>query len=160
MKGSRFTTEQIIMKLREAEIHISQGKTVSEAARQIGISYQTFFKWRSKYANMTTSNAKYSMTLEAFINELEEDREFAEAKYRYECIEITGKAYKGYFSEDYVMMSILDNGYGSKINVYFQEPSIINTIVNKSVITIRGLYISKKYFSDWYDFKHSRLLDS
>lgn len=70
MKGSRFTTEQIIMKLREAEIHISQGKTVSEAARQIGISYQTFFKWRSKYANMTTSDAKRLKVLELENNRL------------------------------------------------------------------------------------------
>ncbi len=54
MKGSRFTTEQIIMKLREMEIHISQGMSVSEAVHQIRISDATYYKWRSKYANMTT----------------------------------------------------------------------------------------------------------
>ena len=70
MKGSRFTTEQIIMKLREMEIHISQGMSVSEAVRQIGISDATYYKWRSKYANMTTSDAKRLKDLEIENNRL------------------------------------------------------------------------------------------
>ena len=64
MKGSRFTTEQVIMKLREMEIHISQGMSVSKAVRKIGISDATYYKWRSKYANMTTSDDKRLKDLE------------------------------------------------------------------------------------------------
>jgi transposase-like protein len=70
MKGSRFTTEQIIMKLREMEIHISQGMSVSEAVRHIGISDATYYKWRSKYENMTTSDAKRLKDLEIENNRL------------------------------------------------------------------------------------------
>ena len=70
MKGSRFTIEQIIIKLRETEIRISQGMNVSEAVRQIGISEATYYKWRSKYANMTTSDAKKLKTLEIENNRL------------------------------------------------------------------------------------------
>lgn len=42
MKGIRYTVDQIIVKLREAEIHIAQGKTVPEVVRQIGISEATY----------------------------------------------------------------------------------------------------------------------
>lgn len=44
MKGIRYTVEQIIVKLREVEIHVSQGKSVSDAVRQIGISEATYYK--------------------------------------------------------------------------------------------------------------------
>jgi ACT domain-containing protein len=64
MKGIRYTVEQIIVKLREAEIHVAQGKTVPEAVRVIGISEATYYKWRAKYANMTTSDAKHLKDLE------------------------------------------------------------------------------------------------
>lgn len=64
MKGIRYTVEQIIVKLREVEIHVSQGKSVSDAVRQIGISEATYYKWRAKYANMTTSDAKHLKDLE------------------------------------------------------------------------------------------------
>jgi putative transposase len=50
--------------LREAEIHITQGKTVPEAVRKIGVSEAPHYKWRAKYANMTTSDAKHLKDLE------------------------------------------------------------------------------------------------
>jgi transposase-like protein len=49
-----FTSEQIISKLREAEVLISQGKTAAEASRAIGISEQTYYRWRREYGGMGT----------------------------------------------------------------------------------------------------------
>jgi len=44
----RFTVEQIIGKLREAEIAIGKGLTVQQASRQIGVTEQTYYRWRKK----------------------------------------------------------------------------------------------------------------
>ncbi len=41
-----FKPEEIISKLREAEILLSQGKTANQACRQIGVSENTFYRWR------------------------------------------------------------------------------------------------------------------
>lgn len=53
-----YTPEQIITKLREAEIYIGQGKTVKEASKQLGISEQTYYRWRREYGGMDISQAK------------------------------------------------------------------------------------------------------
>jgi transposase-like protein len=45
----RYTVEQIIGKLREAEIAIGEGLTVPQAARQIGVAEQTYHRWRKEY---------------------------------------------------------------------------------------------------------------
>ncbi len=52
MARKGFTPEQIIAKLREAEIRISQGATVSEASRQIGVADHTFYRWRKEYGGL------------------------------------------------------------------------------------------------------------
>ena len=52
MTRKRYTPEQIIRKLREAEVMISQGKSISQATRQIGIVDQTYYKWRREYGGM------------------------------------------------------------------------------------------------------------
>ena len=52
MTRKRYTLEQIIRKLREAEVMISQGKSISQATRQIGIVDQTYYKWRREYGGM------------------------------------------------------------------------------------------------------------
>ena len=49
MPRKRFRTEEIIQKLREAEIQLSQGKSVSEACRQIGVTDNTYYRWRKEY---------------------------------------------------------------------------------------------------------------
>ena len=46
------------------EVHCSQGKTISEAVRQIGISEQTYYKWRKKYSGMNVCDAKKYRQLE------------------------------------------------------------------------------------------------
>ena len=54
----RYTAEQIITRLREAEVYISQGKTVKEASRMLEISEQTYYRWRREYGGMDVSQAK------------------------------------------------------------------------------------------------------
>jgi transposase-like protein len=64
MARKRYTAEQIINHLREAEILISQGKSIREAARQIGISEQTYYRWRKEYGGMEVSQARRLKELE------------------------------------------------------------------------------------------------
>jgi len=64
MAKKRYTAEQIINHLREAEIHISQGKSIREAARQIGISEQTYYRWRKEFGGIDVSQARRLKELE------------------------------------------------------------------------------------------------
>lgn len=64
MGKARYTTEQIIVKLREIEIMCGQGTTIAEAARQSGITEQTYYRWRKEYGGMGTSEAKRLKELE------------------------------------------------------------------------------------------------
>ena len=64
MTRKRYTPEQIIRKLQEAEVMISQGKSISQAARQIGIVDQTSYKWRREYGGMRVDQAKRLKHLE------------------------------------------------------------------------------------------------
>ena len=59
-----YTPEQIITKLREAEIHLGQGKTVKEASKLVEISEQTYYHWRKEYGGMTVSQAKQLKEME------------------------------------------------------------------------------------------------
>ncbi len=56
--------EQIIRKLREAEIYISQDMTAQEAARKIGVTEQTYYRWRKEYGGMQVEQAKRLKALE------------------------------------------------------------------------------------------------
>jgi len=53
-RGKKHTAEQIVGKLREAEISISQGQTAASAAKSIGVTAQTYFRWRK--ANLTSQH--------------------------------------------------------------------------------------------------------
>ena len=53
-----YTPEQIITKLREAEIYIGQGKTVKEASKLLEINEQTYYRWRREYGGMDVTQAK------------------------------------------------------------------------------------------------------
>jgi len=59
-----FKPEEIISKLREAEILLSQGKTANQACRQIGVSENTFYRWRKIYGGMKVDQAKRLKDLE------------------------------------------------------------------------------------------------
>jgi len=64
MAKKRHTAEQIIHLLREVEIHTSQGKTLAQSARQIGVSEQTYYRWRKEYGGLTTGQTKRLKELE------------------------------------------------------------------------------------------------
>jgi transposase-like protein len=59
-----FAGEQIIHKLREAEVHLSQGDSVGEASRKIGVTEQTYYRWRKEYGGMRVEQAKRLKELE------------------------------------------------------------------------------------------------
>lgn len=64
MPVKRYTTEQIIGILRESEILIANGDTVVTASRKLGISEQTYYRWRKEYGGMQVSHAKRLKELE------------------------------------------------------------------------------------------------
>ena len=54
MARKKYTTDQIIVILRKMELLCNQGKTITEAVRQEGITKQTYFRWRKEYGGMAT----------------------------------------------------------------------------------------------------------
>lgn len=64
MKRRGHTPEQIIRKLREAERMLGEGKTIPEAAKELGISEQTFHRWRNQYGGMKADEVKRLKELE------------------------------------------------------------------------------------------------
>jgi transposase-like protein len=60
----RFTPEQIIRKLREAEVALAQGQTVGQICRTLGIAEQTFYRWRREYGGLKIEQAKRLKALE------------------------------------------------------------------------------------------------
>ena len=64
MSRKRFTMEQIIGLLREVDVKISQGKNVGQICREIGISEQTYYRWRKEYGGMKTVQVKRLKDLE------------------------------------------------------------------------------------------------
>ena len=59
-----YTPEQIVTKLRKVEVLCAQGSTIGEAVRQIGVSEQTYYKWRKQYGGMSTPDVKRLKELE------------------------------------------------------------------------------------------------
>ena len=55
MAKKRFQAEQIIGKLREAEVEISKGQTIGQVVKKLGITEQTYYRWKSKYGGMELS---------------------------------------------------------------------------------------------------------
>jgi len=64
MGRKTFTPEQIINKLREVEVLISQGATTTEASRKAGITEQTYYHWRREYGEMRIDQANRLKELE------------------------------------------------------------------------------------------------
>lgn len=59
-----YTAEQIITKLREAEVLLSQGNTISIVCKKIGVSDYTYYRWRKEYGGMQVEQAKRLKELE------------------------------------------------------------------------------------------------
>ena len=65
MARKRYSPEQIIRLLREAGVFIAEGMTAAEAARKIGVSEQTYYRWRKEYGGMQVEQAKRLKTPQA-----------------------------------------------------------------------------------------------
>jgi len=64
MVKKSYSPEQVINKLREAEILLNQGANVGEASRKIGVTEQTYYRWRKEYGGMRIEQAKRLKALE------------------------------------------------------------------------------------------------
>ena len=64
MPIKRYTPEQIIRKLREAEVEIAQGVKIALVAKKLGITEQTYYRWRKEYGGLKINQAKRLKQLE------------------------------------------------------------------------------------------------
>ncbi len=64
MVRKSYTPEQIINRLREAEILLSQGATIGEASKRIGVTEQTYYRWRREYGGLRVDQARRLRELE------------------------------------------------------------------------------------------------
>jgi putative transposase len=64
MAGKREKPEDIVLKLRQVEVLQGQGKSVQEAVRQIGVTVQTYYRWRKEYGGMNRDQLKRLKELE------------------------------------------------------------------------------------------------
>lgn len=65
MARRRYTAEQIIGYLRQAEVLIGQGRSMDEVLREIGVTGNTYYRWRKEYGGMGMDQAKRLKELEA-----------------------------------------------------------------------------------------------
>ena len=64
MRRKRNSAEEIVNKLREADVALAQGMTAVQASRKIGVSEQTYYRWRREYGGMKVDQAKRFKELE------------------------------------------------------------------------------------------------
>lgn len=64
MQRKRHSPEQIIRKLREAEVELANGASVADVCKKLGVSEQTFTRWRTQYGGMTAADSKRLKDLE------------------------------------------------------------------------------------------------
>ncbi len=64
MSRKRHSTEQIISKLCKAEIELGKGRSVGEVCKQLGITDQTYYRWRKEYGDLRTDQARRLRELE------------------------------------------------------------------------------------------------
>ena len=63
--GKRYTADQIVSKLREAEVELSKGQSIAVVAKKLGITDQTYYRWRREYGGLKVDQAKRLKELEA-----------------------------------------------------------------------------------------------
>ena len=64
MPKKRYSVEQIIHHLREADVLLAQGQTVGEICRRIGVSEQSYYRWRREYGGLKVEQARRLKELE------------------------------------------------------------------------------------------------
>ena len=64
MPRKRFTSEQIIGKLREAEVELARGKKMPQVCKQLGVTQQTYYRWRKEYGGLRVDQAERLRDLE------------------------------------------------------------------------------------------------
>ncbi len=64
MPGRKHSPEQIIRKLRKAEVELAEGATVEQVCRSLAITKQTYYRWRKEFGGMEVSQAKRLKELE------------------------------------------------------------------------------------------------
>ena len=64
MPRKRYTSEQIISKLREAEVELARGKKVPQVCKQLEVTEQTYYRWRKEYGGLRVDQAKRLRDLE------------------------------------------------------------------------------------------------
>ena len=64
MAGKRDKPEEIVLKLRQVEVLQGQGKSIADAVRQIGVTQQTYYRWRKEYGGMSRDQLKRLKDLE------------------------------------------------------------------------------------------------
>jgi transposase-like protein len=64
MSGKRYSPEEIISKLREAEVLLAEGRGVGDVIRRLGITNVTYYRWRKEYGGMKVDQAKRLKELE------------------------------------------------------------------------------------------------
>lgn len=64
MARKRYSPEEIIGRLREAEVALAEGATVAEVCRRIGVTQVTYYRWRKEYGGMRVEQARRLKELE------------------------------------------------------------------------------------------------
>ena len=64
MPRRRYKAEEIVAKLRQVDVLVSQGQSMADAIRQIGVSEVTFYRWRQEYGGLKTEQVKRLKELE------------------------------------------------------------------------------------------------
>ncbi len=64
MSQKRHTVDQIVSKLRRADVELGKGKKIPEVCKMIGVSEQTYYRWRQKYGGMAPEMAKQLKALQ------------------------------------------------------------------------------------------------
>jgi putative transposase len=65
MAKKKYTSEEIIHKLREAAVVLGQGRSIADPCKQIGVTDQTYYRWRKAYGGLKVDQAKRLKELEA-----------------------------------------------------------------------------------------------
>jgi len=64
MPRKRYTSEQIIVNLREAEVELAKGQSTTEVCRKLGITEQTYYRWRKEYGSLRVDQVRHLKNLE------------------------------------------------------------------------------------------------